>query len=174
MKRLLSLFLCLICCSVAGAQSSQDGGQDRMFFPHDTFWGYGQFDLAGPHNEIDPNLCASNAKDFGGKNAPCSEFARYMLSGYVEMRPFGRGIFRRAMFFGEPRMLFGRTVPQALYTWSFDAIGLENSWGSGFISERVSNFAPPSTFFLIGGAVVTAIWVLPISGQTVRGDATTR
>jgi hypothetical protein len=54
-----------------------------------------------------------------------------MLSGYLEVRPFGRGIFRRAMFFGEPRMLFGKTVPQALYTWSFDAIGMESSWGVG-------------------------------------------
>jgi hypothetical protein len=131
MKRMLWLVFCLICSAAAGAQSVQDGGQERMFFPRDTFWGYGQFDLAPPHNEIDPNLCASNARDFGGQDAPCSAFARYMVSGYVEMRPFGRGILRRAMFFGEPRMLFGRTIPQALYTWSFDAIGLENSWGVG-------------------------------------------
>ena len=101
-----------------------------MFFPSDTFYGFAQFDLAPPHNEIDPNLCASNAGDYGGANAPCSEFARYMLSGLLEVRPFGRGQFRRFMVFGEPAFLFGKTVPQNLYTWSPDAIGIEHSWGA--------------------------------------------
>ena len=44
--------------------------QERMFFPRDTFWGWAQFDLAPPHNEIDPNLCAGNAGQYGGVNAP--------------------------------------------------------------------------------------------------------
>ena len=104
---------------------------DRMFFPHDTFWGYAQFDLAPPHNEIDPNLCAGNAGQYGGVNAPCSLFARYMLSGLLEVRPFGKGQFRRIMFFGQPAFLFGKTIPQTLYTWSPDAIGIEHSWGLG-------------------------------------------
>ena len=34
---------------------------DRMFFPKDWYWGWAQFDLAPPHNEVDPNLCAANA-----------------------------------------------------------------------------------------------------------------
>ena len=34
------------------------------------------------------------------------------------------------MIFGEPRFLFGKNVPQNLYTWSFDAIGIEHSWGA--------------------------------------------
>jgi hypothetical protein len=38
---------------------------------------------------------------------------------------------RRLFIFGEPRFLFGKNVPQALYTWSFDAIGVESSWGVG-------------------------------------------
>jgi hypothetical protein len=62
---------------------------DRMFFPRDMLWGWAQFDLAPPHNEIDPNLCAGNAGQYGGVNAPCSLFARYMLSGILEVRPFG-------------------------------------------------------------------------------------
>ena len=105
--------------------------KERMFFPRDTFWGYAQFDLSPPHNEIDPNLCKANAGDYGGVNAPCNAFARYMLWGYGEIRPFGRGPLRRLMFFGEPRFLFGKNVPQTLYTWSFDAIGWEKSWGVG-------------------------------------------
>jgi hypothetical protein len=132
MKRLLWIFLCLAMTGAAGAQEpAVRQTPDRMFFPHDMFWGYAQFDLAPPHNEIDPNLCAGNAGQYGGANAPCNLFARYMLSGYVEVRPFGRGQFRRFLLFGEPSFLFGKTVPQHLYTWSPDAIGLEKSWGLG-------------------------------------------
>jgi hypothetical protein len=112
------------------AQESHVPKQDRMFFPSHTFWGYAQFDVAPPHNEIDPNICASNAGNFGGANAPCNAFARYMLSGLLEVRPFGRGQFRRFMLFAEPRFLFGKNVPQNLYTGSIDAIGVERSWGA--------------------------------------------
>ena len=79
-----------------GTWKSSDHGE-RMFFPHDMLWGWAQFDLAPPHNEVDPNLCAGNAGDYGGVNAPCSMFARYMLSGILEVRPFGRGPLRRFM-----------------------------------------------------------------------------
>jgi hypothetical protein len=133
MKRLLWMALCLAFCAAAQAQetSAKPAFSERMFLPSDTFWGYVQFDLAPPHNEIDPNLCAGNAGDYGGVNAPCSEFARYMLSGLLEARPFGRGPLRRFMLYGEPRFLFGKNIPQTLYTWSFDAIGVEHSWGAG-------------------------------------------
>ncbi len=132
MKRLLWMVVCLAMSGVVQAQAPAVSQKpDRLLFPHDTFWGYAQFDLAPPHNEIDPNLCRADAGNFGGTNAPCNAFARYMLSGYVEVRPFGRGLLRRFMLFGEPRLLLGRNVPQRLYTWSFDAIGLEKSWGVG-------------------------------------------
>ena len=54
-----------------------------------------------------------------------------MLSGLLEVRPFGRSLLRRFELFGEPRFLFGKNIPQTLYTWSFDAIGIEHSWGAG-------------------------------------------
>ncbi len=132
--RLLYAFICLLLAAPAFAQDKdaqimQDS--DRFFLPKDTLWGYAQFDLAPPHNEIDPNLCASNAGSFGGVNAPCSEFARYMLSGLLEVRPFGKGQLRRFMLFGEPSFLFGKNIPKTLYTWSWDAIGIEHSWGLG-------------------------------------------
>jgi hypothetical protein len=114
--------------------------QERMFFPHDTFWGWAQFDLAPPHNEIDPNLCAGNAGQYGGVNAPCSMFARYMLSGMLEARPFGRGQLRRFMVFGAPAFLMGKTIPQTLYTWSPDAIGIEHSWGAGIFIAKGFEF----------------------------------
>ena len=113
---------------------------DRMFFPKDMFWGWAQFDLAPPHNEIDPNLCAGNAGQYGGANAPCSLFARYMLSGILEVRPFGRGPLRRFMVFGAPTFLFGKTVPQTLYTWSPAAIGIEHSWGAGIYLNKGFEF----------------------------------
>jgi hypothetical protein len=113
------------------SQSSQPKVEERMFFPSDMLWGWAQLDLAPPHNEIDPGICAGNAGQYGGVNAPCSMFARYMISGMLEVRPFGRGQLRRFMLFGAPSFLFGKTVPHTLYTWSPDAIGIEHSWGGG-------------------------------------------
>jgi hypothetical protein len=111
-----------------------------MFFPSDMFWGWAEFNLAPPHNEIDPNLCAGNAGQYGGANAPCSLFARYMLSGMLEVRPFGRGPLRRFMVFGAPAFLFGKTIPKTLYTWSPDAIGIEHSWGVGIFIAKGFEF----------------------------------
>ncbi|HWZ79374.1 MAG TPA: hypothetical protein VNX87_22730 [Candidatus Sulfotelmatobacter sp.] len=116
------------------------GLNDRMFFPKDMLWGWAQFDLAPPHNEIDPNLCAGNSYVDGGANAPCNMFARYMLSGILEVRPFGRGPLRRFMVFGAPAFLFGKNVPKTLYTWSPDAIGIEHSWGVGIYMTRGFEF----------------------------------
>jgi hypothetical protein len=116
------------------------GSGERMFFPKDMFWGWAQFDLAPPHNEIDPNLCAGNSYAYGGVNAPCNMFARYMISGILEVRPFGRGPLRRFMVWGAPTFLFGKNVPQTLYTWSPDAIGIEHSWGAGIYLNKGFEF----------------------------------
>lgn len=131
MKRIPLALACLAFAGVAFAQSATRNDAEPMFFPKDSFYGYAQFDLAPPHNEPDPNICTANAADYGGKNAPCTAFARYMLSGYLEMHPFGRGLFRRVFGFWTPNVLFGKNLPQTLYTWSFDAIGMETSWGGG-------------------------------------------
>ena len=50
--------------SSQGSWHEADAGE-RMFFPRDMFWGWAQLDLAPPHNEIDPNLCAGNAGQYG-------------------------------------------------------------------------------------------------------------
>jgi hypothetical protein len=108
-------------------------GEEKLFFPKDWYWGWAEFDLAPPHNEIDPNMCAANAgaPQYGGVNAPCSAFARYQISGSVELRPIGRTIARRLMFFYDPNFLFGKTLPGVLYTWSWSGIGMEYKWGVG-------------------------------------------
>jgi hypothetical protein len=130
MRILTTTIFMLLFGALAYGQQRRHGNEDRMFFPSDTLWGYVQFDLAPPHNEIDPNICRADAGKFGGANAPCNAFARYMLGGVLEARPFGRGPLRRFMVWGEPNFLFGKNVPQNLYTWSFDAIGIEHSWGA--------------------------------------------
>src|SRR5919109_5156152 len=100
MKHLL-LWMIVLVSLRSLAQERPALGSDRLLFPRDSLWGYGQFDLAPPHNEIDPNLCRANAGEFGGVNAPCNAFARYMLSGYLELWPLGRGQFRRFFLFGD-------------------------------------------------------------------------
>jgi hypothetical protein len=159
MKRFLIVFFCLLLPVAAFAQDSTSSSEanpadakplatpqaaqeptpaasgkdapERMFFPKDWYWGWAQFDLAPPHNEVDPNLCAANAGNYGGTNAQCNAFARYMLSGTFEARPFGRTIARRLMFFFDPNFTFGKNVPQYLYTWSWKAIGMEYAYGVG-------------------------------------------
>lgn len=129
----------IVADSASGSWHEADPN-DRMFFPRDMFWGWAQFDLAPPHNEVDPNLCAGNAGQYGGVNAPCSLFARYMLSGVLEVRPFGQTQLRRFMVFGAPTFLFGKNVPKTLYTWSPDAIGIEHSWGAGIYIAKGFEF----------------------------------
>jgi hypothetical protein len=116
------------------------GPGDRRFFPSDMFWGWAQLDLAPPHNEIDPNLCSGDVANNGGINDQCSLFARYMLSGILEVRPFGRGILRRFMVYGAPSFLFGKNLPKTQYTWSPDAIGIEHSWGAGIYLNKGFEF----------------------------------
>jgi hypothetical protein len=141
----------------APASSSQGSGHDadsgeRMFFPHDMLWGWAQLDLAPPHNEIDPNLCSGDVAANGGLQDPCSLFARYMLSGILEVRPFGRGPLRRFMVYGAPTFLFGKTLPKTLYTWSPDAIGIEHSWArdKNLGSADLGNNGPWGRYVTLG------------------------
>lgn len=129
MKPLVTALCCFLACSAL----AQSVSENRLFFPRNFIWGYTQFDVAPPHNEPDPNLCAANAgaAQYGGTNAPCNAFARYMLWAYVEVRPFARTPLKRLFFFGEPRWLFGKNLPQTLYTWSMSGIGWERTWGAG-------------------------------------------
>ena len=149
MKRVLTIFIILVIAAAASAQqkpsSAVSGGS--LFFPRNFIWGYSQFDVAPPHNEPDPNLCAGNAGDFGGKDTPCNAFARYMLSGYVEVRPFARTQLRRLFFFGAPTFLFGKNLPHTLYTWSPAAIGWSVPGEPELNSGEASNCASPSTSY---------------------------
>ena len=145
MKRLLPFLFVLIFSCAALAQTSQtvttqnvDGPrphrprrlrhpatssspQERMFFPKDWYWGWAQFDLAPPHNEIDPNLCAANAGAVRRRQRAVQRVCP--LHAFRNHRDCGRSAetcFRRVMFFFDPNFLFGKNVPQTLYTWSWE------------------------------------------------------
>jgi len=111
------------------------GGWGRLDFPHRFVRGFAEFELNPSHGERDMGRCASYAGVFGGAGAPCSAFARYAASGYVELQPVGRKLgpvpFHRLFFLAEPKMFLGRNVPQALYSASAEPILLEWSAGLG-------------------------------------------
>jgi hypothetical protein len=111
--------------------------EERLFLPTGNWiYGYGEFDLAPPHNEPDPNFCAANSGNYGGANSQCNLFARYLLGGQVWVRPFGRTALRRIKIFWDPTFAFGKNVPQYLYTWSWQGIGFENQWGGDIYLGR--------------------------------------
>ncbi len=111
--------------------------EERWWLPKGNWiYGYGEFDLAPPHNEPDPNFCAANSGNFGGANSQCNLFARYLLQGTVTVRPFGKTALRRIKIFWDPTFAFGKNVPQYLYTWSWQGIGLENQWGGDIYLGR--------------------------------------
>ena len=105
--------------------------EERWWLPKGNWiYGYAEFDLAPPHNEPDPNLCAANSGDFGGANATCNAFARYLIPAEITVRPFGKTALRRVKIFYDGTFIFGNNVPQFKYTWSWDGIGWEKAWGA--------------------------------------------
>jgi hypothetical protein len=116
------------------AQQVPQNGQERFFLPKDTFWGYAQFEIAPPHNEIDPNLCAANAGNYGGKSAPCNAFAAIHAFWHSRSSAIWPRALRRFMLWGEPRFLFGKMFPRTC------TLGRSTRLGSS------TPGAPPSTW----------------------------
>jgi hypothetical protein len=116
---------------VAAAVAKSPGpAPARAFLPDNWLRGYVDFEFAPPTNEPDLDRCASYAGKYGA-NAPCTAFARYMLSGYVEARPFARTALRRVFLFATPRFSFGDNLPQVSYTADATPIAAEGSAGVG-------------------------------------------
>lgn len=146
---LLMLALTLLACPVASAQTTQavpspisNRDNQSWLFPRDFVRGYVDFALAPPHNEPDLGRC--NAF----KN-PCFAFARYVLTGYVEIQPFARGPLKHFYAFFEPRTFFGHNLPQKRYTASMDPIAIERIFGAGLelpknFEMRITNHAVTS------------------------------
>lgn len=130
---------------------SAQSAQDRWFFPTGWIYGYGQFDLAPPHNEPDPNLCAANSGQYGGVNSQCTAFARYLLGGHFVIHPFGRSFLQHLKFEYTPTMAFGKSVPQYLYTWSWQWIGMEQSWSAAVDLPKGFDFRMTQHFLFVQG-----------------------
>jgi hypothetical protein len=132
----VALTLACVSSALAADGLQQDLTTGRKIFPKDWVSGFVDFAVAPRHNEPDLNRCASWAGADGGAQAPCSAFARYVGSGYMELRPVGRGPFRRLFGFFEPRAFMGNNVPQFLYTDSMSPIALERTQGLGVSVTR--------------------------------------
>ena len=67
-QALLWMFVCLTMSGVLSAQTDPaqrtvtHDSTERMFLPRDTFWGYGQFDLAPPHTRL-IRICAGRTRE---------------------------------------------------------------------------------------------------------------
>src|SRR5437870_363673 len=90
--------------------------QSPTFFPKNWIRGYTDFEVAPSHNEPDLGRCMfPQPASAGGAASTCTAYARYMLSGYIELQPFGRTPIRHFFVFFQPRISFGRNIPQLRY-----------------------------------------------------------
>ncbi|HEV2305645.1 MAG TPA: hypothetical protein VGR93_09020 [Candidatus Acidoferrales bacterium] len=112
-----------------GISSSKDAYPGPLLFGKGFLRGYANFELAPPHNEPDLGRCNLPQQ-------PCSAFARYMASGYVEFQPFARTPLRHAYFFFEPRFFFGNNIPQISYTYSMRPLAWERTLGLAIALPR--------------------------------------
>jgi hypothetical protein len=123
---------------VATKPAAKSSGITRepLLFPRDWARGFSEIQYAPPHNEPDLGRCLSSTGAYGGVNAPCANYARYVFSGYVEIHPFGRTPLRRLFFFADPKFFFGNTVPQYSYTHAFNPIAYESTLGAAIELPR--------------------------------------
>lgn len=143
MKKILFTLGALLTVSALSAHSQTktlDSGRvpapapsSRTFFPQNWIRGYTNFEVAPSHNEPDLGRCMfPQPASAGGTASTCTAYARYLFSGYIELQPLGRTPLRHLFIFIEPRMSFGRNIPQLTYTASMAPIAFERSVGIGF------------------------------------------
>jgi hypothetical protein len=107
--------------------------QARTFFPRTWVRGYTDFSVAPSHNEPDLGRCMfPQPASAGGTASACTAYARYLFSGYLEFQPLGRTLARHFFLFLEPRLSFGRNIPQLTYTASMLPIAYDRSIGIAF------------------------------------------
>jgi hypothetical protein len=141
-SKFLFLFALLILCvtsshgqaadaSLSNAASLRES-RSPSFFPHNWIRGFVDAGFAPSHNEPDLGRCAfPQPAGSGGAASQCAAYARYMMSGYLEIQPLNRTIARHLFLFFEPRFTFGNNIPQVSYTASFHPIAFERSVGAG-------------------------------------------
>jgi len=104
--------------------------EGRILFPRDWLRGFTDFESAPPHNEPDLGRCGPTPLADAASTS-CTAYPRYMISGYLEIQPFGRTFLRHAFVFYQPRFSFGRNVPHMSYSASFEPMAYERSVGVG-------------------------------------------
>lgn len=116
----------------AAAAAPYGAPESRILFPHNWIRGHVDFEVAPSHNEPDLARCSqAPAAQFGGASSQCTAYARWVLSGYLEVQPMGRTVLRHVFLYLTPQFFFGRNVPQYLYTLSFEPMMDERSIGVG-------------------------------------------
>ena len=119
--------------STTSSSRSLLASPSSYFFPHNWVRGYTDFAVAPPHNEPDLGRCMfPQPTSAGGTASQCTAYARYIMSGYIEIRPLARTAARHLFFYLEPRFSFGRNIPQLSYEESMEPIAYDRSIGAGF------------------------------------------
>src|SRR5713226_1568040 len=141
MKKTVICLTAFLTASVFGAQAqtttAESGrvahlaSQSRTFFPHNWIRGYTNFEVAPSHNEPDLGRCMfPQPASAGGTASQCTAYARYLLSGYLEIQPLGRTFARHLFLFFEPKFSFGRNIPQLSYQASMEPIAYDRAVGA--------------------------------------------
>lgn len=113
------------------------GSQTPTFFPRNWIRGYTDFAVAPSHNEPDLGRCMfPQPASAGGTTSQCTAYARYLLSAYLEIQPLARTAARHLFLFFEPRVSFGRNIPQLSYQASMEPIAYDRAVGAAFELPR--------------------------------------
>ena len=123
--------------AISSSSRSVEAAPPATFFPHQWIRGYTDFAVAPSHNEPDLGRCMfPQPVAAGGAASSCTAYARYMLSGYVEIQPMGQTFARHLFLFFEPRFSFGRNIPQVSYEESMEPIAYDRAIGAGYQFPR--------------------------------------
>jgi hypothetical protein len=136
LKRCFAGLFCYLFLGALGQAADQGDNASSMFFPQNWVRGWVDAAVAPPHGEPDLNRCAATAGADGGEDAPCSAFARYVLSGYIELQPVGTGPLKRIYVFAQPELYLGKNVPHFEYSASAAPMAFARAFGVGIVLSK--------------------------------------
>ena len=123
--------------AVSSSSRTADPSRPSVLFPHNWIRGYTDFAVAPSHNEPDLGRCMfPQPTSAGGTASPCTAYARYLFSGYMEIQPLGQTFGRHLFLFFEPRFSFGRNIPQLSYEESMEPIAYDRAMGAAYQLPR--------------------------------------
>ena len=123
--------------AISSSRRAVEASPAPFFFPHNWIRGYTEFAVAPSHNEPDLGRCMfPQPVTAGGAASPCTAYARYLFSGYMEIQPLGQTFARHLFLFFEPRFSFGRNIPQISYEESMEPIAYDRAIGAGYRLPR--------------------------------------